>query len=52
MEEIPDGTTDTRICINWEGQFYYIDRFHAAPGGTIEYLTLPSVPITVSNNVN
>ena len=52
MEEIPDGSTDTRICIDYIGKFYYINRFHAAPGGSVEYLSLPDAPITVTNNVN
>jgi hypothetical protein len=52
LEEIPDGTTDTRICINYSGKFYYVDRFHAASGGTVEYISLPFYPITVSDNVN
>ena len=52
MAEIPDGTTDTRLCINWIGQFYYVNRFHAAPGGTVEYLRLPLANITLENDFN
>ena len=39
LGQIP-GSTDTRICINWIGKFYYINRFHS-DGGKVEYLSLP-----------